>query len=101
MTKAKNWSFQEIEALVMFVRDNKSELFGTACHSSASVEKIKAIYWQRAADLINAIRVEKRKWQMVRKKWQDLASAARKYNLEKTKTGEFATQAVFMIVGLH
>ena len=76
--RSPRWSAMEVEELLKFVKDNRSSLFGTACHSSANIEKVKCDSWKKCCNNIDTVGAGRRDWQAVRKKWQDLASEARK-----------------------
>lgn len=98
--RSPRWSMIEIDELLKFVKENRASLFGTACHSSANVEKVKSETWKNCCNNVNAVGAWRRDWQAVRKKWQDLASEARKYNQMQTKTGKlFQSVLVKLIYG--
>ena len=63
--RAKRWTEIEVDELLDFVKKNRSKLFGTACHSSANVENVKADGWKQCAEIINAVGFAKREWQTV------------------------------------
>ncbi len=85
--KSPRWTNTEISVLLDCVAEWKNKLFGTASKSSAAVEKVKQQFWQTTADRISAIGVSLRTWKVVRKKWQDIASNARKWKQGFAKTG--------------
>ncbi|XP_033638502.1 uncharacterized protein LOC117299147 [Asterias rubens] len=76
------------QALAEFCKANRKTLFGKAGHCSNRVEVRKQTCWLEAVEVIRAAGGPQiRKWDAIRKKWNELKVQAHKYQLKKSVTG--------------
>ncbi|XP_072023203.1 LOW QUALITY PROTEIN: uncharacterized protein, partial [Amphiura filiformis] len=85
--KGKDYSENEVQALLKFVEANKPLLFGNGGKGSSKEEKVKARTWKKAAIALRAVGGPERDWQKIRKKWRDLAFLGRNYKSPVTGGG--------------
>nr|XP_054772496.1 uncharacterized protein LOC129280506 [Lytechinus pictus] len=84
--RGKPWEPHEVQALCSFVKMNASTLFGTGGRGSMGVERQKAESWNKCRfAIISAGGRSDRSLEKIRKKWQDLSSKAKKYNVQRRK----------------
>ena len=70
-------------SLAYFVRDHTAKLFGSCGRDQHGVQTLKIDAWQKCSLHIRACGGEVRPASKCRKKWQDLSSLAKKYNLAR------------------
>ncbi|XP_041475634.1 uncharacterized protein LOC121424102 [Lytechinus variegatus] len=84
--RGKPWEPHEVQALCSFVKMNASTLFGTGGRGSMGVERQKVEAWDRCRlAIVSAGGRSDRSLEKIRKKWQDLSSKAKKYNVQRRK----------------
>lgn len=89
--RSANWEHEEVAVLCTFVQENTAKLFGTNTKgkkAEAGVESMKVAYWKKASEVLVANGGRQRDWDKIRKKWVDVASKAKSYHREISKTGE-------------
>nr|XP_002130671.1 uncharacterized protein LOC100182713 [Ciona intestinalis] len=86
LKRSPNWSPFEIRILCEFVKENKTQLFGST-KKTKGVNANKKKMWEKAASSINASSGRNRDWIQVRKKWKDLSYYAKNCQ-RKSNTNE-------------
>ncbi|XP_030829610.1 uncharacterized protein LOC115919731 [Strongylocentrotus purpuratus] len=80
----KPWEPHEVEALRSFVGSHASRLFGSGGRGSLQDERQKADAWEECRIAVMAAGGRSdRSWEKIRKKWQDLASEAKKSSYQR------------------
>ena len=77
--------------LCAFVKANTAALFGTNTKgkkADAGVESVKTEHWKQLSEVLVASGGRKRDHDKIRHKWSDVASKAKAYHREFSKTGE-------------
>eukprot|EP00057_Strongylocentrotus_purpuratus_P026765 XP_011681239.1 PREDICTED: uncharacterized protein LOC105446320 [Strongylocentrotus purpuratus] len=82
--RGKPWEDHEVVALCSFVGSHASRLFGSGGRGSLGVERQKTDAWEECRrHIVAAGGRPDRSWAKLRKKWQDLASKAKKYSTQR------------------